>query len=110
MRRTFFPPTVWIELCFGSGDKIKVSQVWDSKDQLDAFAERLMPILVPHFGWHPRTLAYPCVLRFGGRNEQSSRYQSIFMTGRTSTEPDRAFGTRAAQSMAASNDSTSIRK
>src|SRR5215217_9736951 len=33
------------ELCFGSGDKMKVSLVWDSKEQFDAFATRLMPIL-----------------------------------------------------------------
>jgi len=33
------------EICFGSGDKLKVSQVWDSKEQLDAFGARLMPIL-----------------------------------------------------------------
>ena len=33
------------EVCFGSGDKMKVSLVWDSKEQLDAFAARLMPIL-----------------------------------------------------------------
>ena len=33
------------ELCFGSGDNMRVSQVWDSKQQLDAFAARLMPIL-----------------------------------------------------------------
>ena len=33
------------ELCFGSGDQHKVSLVWDSKEQLDAFAARLMPIL-----------------------------------------------------------------
>ena len=33
------------ELCYGSGDQLKVSLVWDSKDQLDAFAARLMPIL-----------------------------------------------------------------
>ena len=33
------------EVCFGSGDKMKVSLVWDSKEQFDAFAERLMPIL-----------------------------------------------------------------
>lgn len=33
------------ELCFGSGDQMKVSLVWDSKEQLDAFAARLMPIL-----------------------------------------------------------------
>jgi hypothetical protein len=32
-------------MCFGSGDKMKVSLVWDSKEQFDAFAERLMPIL-----------------------------------------------------------------
>jgi hypothetical protein len=30
------------EVCFGSGDKMKVSLVWDSKEQFDAFAERLM--------------------------------------------------------------------
>ena len=33
------------ELCFGSGDQMQVSLVWDSKEQLDAFAARLMPIL-----------------------------------------------------------------
>jgi hypothetical protein len=33
------------EICFGSGDKLRVSQVWDSHEQLDAFGARLMPIL-----------------------------------------------------------------
>ena len=33
------------ELCFGSGDQMKVSLVWDSKENFDAFAARLMPIL-----------------------------------------------------------------
>ena len=33
------------ELCFGSDGSLKVSQVWDSQEQLDAFAARLMPIL-----------------------------------------------------------------
>ena len=33
------------ELCFGSDDQHKVSLVWDSKEQLDAFGARLMPIL-----------------------------------------------------------------
>ena len=33
------------EICFGSGDKLKVSQVWDSQEQADAFGARLMPIL-----------------------------------------------------------------
>jgi hypothetical protein len=32
-------------VCFGSGDKMKVSLVWDSKEQFEAFAARLMPIL-----------------------------------------------------------------
>jgi hypothetical protein len=33
------------EICFGSGDKHKVSQVWDTQEQLDGFGQRLMPIL-----------------------------------------------------------------
>jgi hypothetical protein len=33
------------ELCFGSDGNLKVSQVWDSQEQLDAFGERLRPIL-----------------------------------------------------------------
>lgn len=33
------------EICFGSGDNFKVSQVWDSQEQLDAFGARLRPIL-----------------------------------------------------------------
>ncbi len=33
------------EICFGSGDGLRISQVWDSKEQLDAFGARLMPIL-----------------------------------------------------------------
>jgi hypothetical protein len=33
------------EICFGSGDKHKVSQVWDSKEQMEAFGARLTPIL-----------------------------------------------------------------
>jgi hypothetical protein len=33
------------EVCFGSGDKMKVSLVWDSMEQFNAFAARLMPIL-----------------------------------------------------------------
>ena len=33
------------EVCFGSGDQMKVSLIWDSKEQFEAFAARLMPIL-----------------------------------------------------------------
>ena len=33
------------EICFGSGDQLKVSQVWDTREQMAAFGERLAPIL-----------------------------------------------------------------
>jgi hypothetical protein len=33
------------ELCFGSAGNLKVSQVWDSREQMEAFGERLRPIL-----------------------------------------------------------------
>jgi hypothetical protein len=33
------------ELCFGSDGNLKVSLVWDSQEQFEAFAARLMPIL-----------------------------------------------------------------
>ena len=32
-------------VCFGSGDNLRVSEIWDSQEQLDAFGERLMPVL-----------------------------------------------------------------
>ncbi len=33
------------EICSGSDENLNVIQVWDSQQQLDAFGERLMPIL-----------------------------------------------------------------
>ncbi len=33
------------EICFGSQGQLKVSQVWDSREQMDAFGRRIMPIL-----------------------------------------------------------------
>ena len=33
------------ELCFGTEGELKVSLVWDSQEQFEAFAARLMPIL-----------------------------------------------------------------
>lgn len=33
------------EICYGSDGNLKVSQVWDTQEQLDAFGARLMPIL-----------------------------------------------------------------
>jgi hypothetical protein len=32
-------------VCFGSEGKLRVSEIWDSQGQLDAFGERLMPVL-----------------------------------------------------------------
>ena len=33
------------EICFGTEGNLKVSQVWDTQQQLEAFGERLRPIL-----------------------------------------------------------------
>ena len=33
------------EVCFGTDGDLKVSLVWDSQEQFEAFAARLMPIL-----------------------------------------------------------------
>jgi hypothetical protein len=32
-------------VCFGSEGNLKVSEIWDSREQLNAFGERLMPVL-----------------------------------------------------------------
>jgi hypothetical protein len=32
-------------VCFGSDGDLKVSEIWDSREQFDAFGERLGPIL-----------------------------------------------------------------
>jgi hypothetical protein len=32
-------------VCFGPDDNIRVSEIWDSHEQFEAFGERLMPIL-----------------------------------------------------------------
>jgi hypothetical protein len=41
-----FPPDgMELHVCFGSGGNLRVSEVWDSQEQLEAFGERLMPVL-----------------------------------------------------------------
>ena len=41
-----FPPDgLDYHVCFGTDDNLRVSEIWDSQEQLDAFGERLMPIL-----------------------------------------------------------------
>ena len=41
-----FPPEgMEYHVAFGSEENMRVSEIWDSPEQLDAFAARLMPIL-----------------------------------------------------------------
>jgi hypothetical protein len=41
-----FPPDgLDYHVCFGSEGNLRVSEIWDSQEQLDAFGERLMPVL-----------------------------------------------------------------
>jgi hypothetical protein len=39
------PDGLQLHVLFGSEDDLKVSEIWDSEEQLHAFGERLMPIL-----------------------------------------------------------------
>ena len=38
-------PGLELEVCFGTGDHMKVSVLFDSQEHLDAFGARLQPIL-----------------------------------------------------------------
>jgi hypothetical protein len=41
-----FPPDgLDYHVCFGSEGNLRVSEIWDSRDQLETFGERLMPLL-----------------------------------------------------------------
>jgi hypothetical protein len=41
-----FPPDgLDYHVCFGSDGNLHVSEIWDSREQLQAFGERMMPIL-----------------------------------------------------------------
>ncbi len=41
-----FPPDgLDYHVCFGSEGNLRVSEIWDSQEQLDAFGKRLMPVL-----------------------------------------------------------------
>jgi hypothetical protein len=45
-------PGLEIEVCFGSGDQMKVSLLFDSKEHLETFGARLQPILA-EMGMNP---------------------------------------------------------
>ena len=41
-----FPPDgLDYHVCFGTAGNLKVSEIWDSREQLETFGERLMPLL-----------------------------------------------------------------
>ena len=41
-----FPPQgMEYHVCFLSDGNVRVSEIWDSQEQIDAFGERLMPLL-----------------------------------------------------------------
>ena len=41
-----FPPDgLEYHVCFLADGNVRVSEIWDSREQLDAFGERLMPVL-----------------------------------------------------------------
>ena len=41
-----FPPDgLEYHVCFGSDGDLRVSEIWDSKEQFEAFGQRLMPML-----------------------------------------------------------------
>jgi hypothetical protein len=39
-------------VCFGTDGNLRVSEIWDSQEQMDAWAETLMPVLA-EFGIDP---------------------------------------------------------
>ncbi|HEV7773229.1 MAG TPA: hypothetical protein VGO48_08110 [Conexibacter sp.] len=41
-----FPPEgMDFHVCFGTEPNLRVSEIWDSREQWEAFGERLMPVL-----------------------------------------------------------------
>jgi hypothetical protein len=41
-----FPPDgLDYHICFGAEGNLRVSEIWDSREQLEAYGEKLMPIL-----------------------------------------------------------------
>jgi hypothetical protein len=42
---TYPPEGMDYHVCFGSEGSLRVSEIWDSREQWEAFGERLMPVL-----------------------------------------------------------------
>ena len=44
--RAQWPPDgLQVHVCFGSGSQLRVSEVWESREKMEAFAADLMPLL-----------------------------------------------------------------
>ena len=39
------PDGLEYHVCFGSGGNLRVSEIWDTREQLDTFGAHLMPVL-----------------------------------------------------------------
>jgi hypothetical protein len=39
------PDGLEYHVCFGSNGNLRVSEIWDSQEQFEAFGQRLMPVL-----------------------------------------------------------------
>lgn len=42
------PDGLQAHICFGPEDNLLVSEVWDSREQMEAFGQQLMPLLAEH--------------------------------------------------------------
>jgi hypothetical protein len=62
-----FPPDgLDYHVCFGSEGSLRVSEIWDSREQFESFGERLMPILADagiEFSGAPEILEVHAVLK-----------------------------------------------
>ena len=62
-----FPPEgMEFHVAFGPEDNMRVSEIWDSREQLQAFGDRLMPILTDigiEFSGEPEVVEVQNVIR-----------------------------------------------
>ena len=60
------PDGLEYHVCFGSEGNMRVSEIWDSREQLQAFGERLMPLLSEvgiEFSSEPETFEVHNIIR-----------------------------------------------
>ena len=62
-----FPPEgLDYHVCFGSDGNLRVSEIWDSKEQFEAFGKRLMPLLAEagiEFSGEPEILEVHSIIK-----------------------------------------------